>query len=155
MFPFVTAAEKALIQRDFNQMVSGEGSTAVLVWRTPLSPMQVANPDPVYKFDRRDQKSAEETLQAKAIIHIVNSKDLRILSFGILREGDAVFYFLNNLNLKEPVKGKPVIQDSLYINDPHGNKWSPVIATGGLKDYLAMTLNNQAISEVVPCVLAK
>lgn len=155
MFPFVTAAEKALIQRDFNQMVYGEGSTVVLVWRTPLFPVQAADPDPVYKFDRRDQKSAEETLSTKALIHIVGSKDLRILSFGILREGDAVFYFLNNLNLKEPKKGKPVIQDSLYINDPHANKWSPVVATGGLKDYLLTTLNNMAISEVVPCVLAK
>lgn len=155
MLPFVSAYEKALIQRDYNQMVSGEGSTAVLVWRTPVAPILQPEPDPVYKFDRRDQKGAEETLQAKCLIHIVGSKDLRILSFGILKEGDAVFYFLNTLNLKEPKKGKPVIQDSLYITDPHANKWSPVITSGALKDYLAMTLNNKSIAEVVPCVLMK
>jgi hypothetical protein len=155
MFPFLSQAEIGLIQSDFTQMLQGEGSLVTLTYRTPLLAGSSPDPDPVYKFDRRLQDNDLETVSVRCFIQIVHARDLKILGFGIVQVGDAILYFLDTLNLQEPNAGKPVLPSTLFITDPHGNKWSPVIDAGPLKNYLAMTLNNRAISQVVPCVLLK
>lgn len=155
MYPFLSPYERKLVKQDFVQMVDGEGSTVTIKYRTPLQPTAAVDPDPVYKTDRRIQLEPEQVATAKCLIHIVHVKDLRILGFGIVQVGDAVLYFKDTVNLQSPLAGKPVINGTMYFIDPHGNQWVPVVDPGALRNYLAMTLTNDAISEVVPCVLKK
>ncbi len=156
MFPFLSSAELALVQNDFVQMVNGEGSLITINYRTVLSPGGQPVIDPVYKNDLRVQNSIEQTTTAKGMMQIVHARNLVILGFGIVQEGDAIFYFLDNLNLLEPITGKPALESTVYFIDPFGGKWNPILNdVGPLQRYLAMSLNNKAISKVVPCVLRK
>lgn len=155
MYPFMSPYERKLVQQDFVGMVRVEGSTVTIKYRTPLIPAQPINPDPVYKTDRRVQLDDEQSTTAKCLIRIVHAKDLKILGFGLVQVGDAILYFLDTLNLEEPLTNKPVVVGTLYFIDPHGNQWVPVIDSGPLKHYLAMVLADDAISQVVPCTLRK
>lgn len=154
-FPALTQYERNLIKADYKGMVEGEGSTVTIKYRTPLLPGAQADVDPVYKNDRRMANATEQTTTAKCIIRIVHERDLKILGFGIVETGDAIFYFLETLNLLEPLAGKPVVESSLYFTDPKLGEWVPVLGAAALVRYLTMIIGNEAISQVVPCTLRK
>jgi hypothetical protein len=157
MFPALSAYERQLIKRDYREMVNGEGSTVQVKYRTPLlGGGSQPDVDPVYKTDRRQASSQLVTLPggAKCIIRIVHDRDLKILGFGIVEAGDAIFYFLDSLNLLEPVSGKPALPQSLYFVDPLSGEWTPVLKeAGALVRYLAMIIGNEPIAQVIPCSL--
>lgn len=156
MFIPLTSAERTLIKADFVAMVSGEGSLITIKYRTPLIAGAQPDIDPVYKNDRRITDAQEQTANAKCFMQIIHERNLKILGFGIVQAGDAIFYFLDTLNLQEPIAGKPALPNSVYFLDPQQGAWSPITKNiGPLRNYLAMELGNDAISQVVPCSLRK
>src|SRR4051812_41961527 len=119
MFPTLTATERMLIKSDYRGMVNGEGSLVTIKYRTLLAGGGTPDIDPVYKNDRRLANAEPVTTTAKCLIRIVHERDLKILGFGIIQVGDAILYFLDNLNLAEPIAGKPAILGSVYFVDPY------------------------------------
>lgn len=137
-------------------MVNGEGSLVTIKYRTPLLAGSQPSPDPVYGNDTRVASSGLQTTTAKCMIHIVHERDFKILGFGIVQTGDSILYFLDNLNLLEPIAGKAVLPGTLFFIDPYGGQWMPILEdTGPLVRYLAMVINNEAMAQAVPCNLKK
>jgi hypothetical protein len=156
MFPFVSSYEMALIQNDYSSMLEGEGSDVTITYLIPVVPTAVPDPDPVYKYDRRIVSDQKPTLTARCFIQVVHERNLKILGFGLVHVGDAIFYFLDDFNLLEPIAGKPCQANSLYITDPYGGDWVPILGdVGPLKRYLSMVLGGLAVAQVVPCALKK
>lgn len=155
MGPFSTPYERALINTDYAQQVMGGGTTVDIHYRQYVDGFP-ANPDPVYKNDRR-QLTAEITKQnVPCILKIVEPRDVRILGFGIVEVGDAIIYFLEKIDLQEPICEKPAAVNTVYFVDSYGTKWNPVLEeVGALKRHLAMIVNNEAMAEVVVCKLRK
>lgn len=154
----LTPYEMSLIRQDWRQMIQApEACSVTLRWQTYSQPTGTPVPDQVYKFDTRILDPTEQELSdVRCIIKIVHARDLKILEFGIVEVGDAIFFFEDTINLKEPITGKPVAEDTLYFIDPISGKWMPNIRQAGpLRRHLGMIIGNEAIAEVVPARLKK
>jgi hypothetical protein len=150
MFHF-TPVEFQMVKSDYRQMILGHDANNIEIrYRTPSAPT-LTEVDPVYHRDGREYDPVEVVSLQKGVMKIVHERDLKLLAFGIVEVGDAIFYFLDTINLLEPTVGKPVILETLYFREPAGSDWTPNInQAGALKHHLAMTLKDQAIAEVVP-----
>lgn len=156
MFPMLTPYEAQLIRRDWEAMLQSPEACKVQIKYYTKIAQNMTTPDPVYDVDNVPYGPQVILDCVSCLIQIVNDRNLKILSFGIVEAGDAILYFSESLNLSEPVKGKPAIPDTFRFLDPTGNLWSPVLDDPGpLKRHLGMELGNQAIAQVVPCSLCK
>lgn len=152
----LSPAELAIVKADYRSMVQDDGTVVKLVWKTLVTPAAAPVLDPVYKIDARPQVMADQELTVRCVVKIVSPRDFQLLGFGILEVGDAVLYFLDTLNLQEPVAGKPVVSETLYFVDSQAAEWVPVTKEAGpLRRHLAMLLGNQPIATVVPCSLRR
>lgn len=157
MFPFLTPYEATLIQADYEHMLLGPDATKIdITYRSYLNNLLTPTIDPVYKNDTRSMGPPIILEGVPCMIQIVHQRNLQILSFGIVEAGDALFYFLQDLNLVEPLPGQPAIPDTMIFTEPQGGRWTPVQDDPGpLRRFLAMELGDQAIAQVVPCTLVK
>jgi len=157
MFPMITPFEANLIRRDWEAMLhSPEASKVDLKYHATLGPGMQPSTDQVYKVDTTPYGPLVTVECIPCIIQIVNDRNLRILSFGIVEAGDAILYFSETLNLSEPVKGHVAVPDTFHFFDAIGNEWTPVLKDAGpLKRHLGMEFGQQAIAQVVPCTLRK
>lgn len=157
MFPFLMPSELNLIRRDYSDLVKAPESNRITIrYSTWLNPSDSPQIDEVYGTDRREIDPNDVTvLKVPCVLKFVHARDLVLLAFGIVEEGDALFYFLDTVNLVEPVAGKPMVPGTLFFDDASGVTWAPFLDPGPMNKYLAMLLRDQGGEQVVAAKLKK
>jgi len=141
---FLTASELALIAQDHSDLLASEEMSDVVIhYSTPLGPV---TEDPVY-HTKSASGYQEVELDAKALQHVVKPQNYDVTRWGILKQGDAVFYFSPTVDLSG------IQDDNAYIM-AGGLKWQPVPrANQAFYNFLVKRIGNQQFVQAIPCKL--
>ena len=148
-FPaFLTAIEAAMMKRDFSSLLNSPEATDLTF--TYAFGTGAATPDAVFGVTDYANETQEVSFSGRGLQRIVEPREESILKWGILEEGDAIFYVDIDVNLDVGIDG------SLEIVGPNGVRWSPV--PRNLKEfynYLLTRLGNSQVAQVIPCKLKR
>lgn len=148
-FPaFLTGAEVALMKQDFSALLnSPEATDLTFVYASGVG---AATPDTVFGLTDYANEEQEVSFTGRGIQQIVGPREESILKWGILEEGDAIFFVSTSQNLDVGIDG------SLEIVGPNGVRWSPVPRNlKAFYNYLLTRLGNSQLAQVIPCRLKR
>lgn len=121
---FLKPHEIAIIKSDYRTLLeSPEAGSVTLFYEFAIRAEDGI--DPVYKQSKSslEQKRVDNV---KCLQHFPSKQQMEKLPFGILQDGDCIFYFSDELNLAEPYLGFPVEGSTLYFVDSSGMHWQPI-----------------------------
>jgi len=144
MNDFLSAAELALIEQDHTDLLASEETSDIVVhYSTPLGPVVE---HPVYHTKTASGYSSD-TLELRALQHIIKPQNYNITRWGILTAGDAVFYVPPDVDLSV------IPDDNAYIM-AGGLRWQPVPRTNkAFYNYLVERIGNKQFVQAIPCKL--
>jgi len=143
---FLNSIEVKLIQRDYECLLatSCHATTITGEYKTPVNPVV----DQVYGITDADSWSVTH-FTGKALQQIVLKEDERLLSFGILEVGDAIFYLSTFIDLSQGY------DQTFEIIDPDGTRWIPIPRKHPLQRYLLHRIAQTQVGQVVPAKIKK
>lgn len=157
---YLSASEVKIMVRDFERLLRSPEATSVRLRYFPEEIPGNASPDEainrVYKIPNVTS-STQPIEEFYPVIHDVpDTEGLKKYPGGFVREGDSVFYFSKNVNLREPRQGFPVVFDSLLIIDSQDLAWKPRLINGGLASFHHLfRVGQNQIAQAVACFVEK
>lgn len=143
---FLIGPEILMVQRDFSVLLNSPEATELdFVY---FSGVGAATPDAVFGIVDYASETQEISFSGRGIQEIVKPRDESLLKWGILEEGDAIFYISKDVNLDVGIDG------SLEIRGPNNVRWSPVPKNlKAFYNYLLTRLGSSQLAQVIPCKL--
>lgn len=143
MSDFLNAAELAQIASDHADLLASEEMSDIVIHsRTPAGPVTV---HPVYKTQTASGWTQVD-IETKALQKIVNKRNEEILRWGILDQGDAIFYLTPDQDLSD-------LDPEAYI-EAGGLKWKPVPKINkAFYHFLVVRIGGQQFAQAIPCKL--
>lgn len=153
-FQGATGIEVLLIKRDFEEMRRGPSASDITIKYS----IYAGNSPDVNRIHGHDQQTLNPTPievqdeSTRAIVDIVSVLDVRILSFGIVDEGDAIIYFSVDLDLTMPNGTDPAVPGTVSFTDASGEAWYPkTMDLEELERYKMALIGNSQVSQPVIC----
>jgi hypothetical protein len=143
MNDFLSADELALIASDHADLLASEEMSDITIHsRTPAGPVTI---HPVYKIQSASGWNQVE-IETRALQQIITKRNVEILRWGILGEGDAIFYLTPDQDLSG-------LDADAYI-EAGSLKWKPVPKMNeAFYRFLVVRIGNQQFAQAIPCKL--
>jgi hypothetical protein len=148
----LTDFERRLMQKDFESNLNAHDAEDINICYQIYIAGTSDDIDLVYNVNKRPVDPEIHFFPVQAIHKVVNESDVDILSFGIFKVGDSIFYIDRDINLNEPVEDHFVVKDSLYILDANEVRWIPNIkSSDDMSQLLMLNIGSTKFCQPIVC----
>jgi len=146
---FLSSSEIRMMQNDWERLLlSPEATIVTFAYMVGVGSEAVDAAFGVSDFDSEQ----EQSFTGRVIQEVVNKRSETLLDWGILREGDVIFYCSKSLDLVP----SGAIEGSMEIVGPQSVRWTPVPRNlEAFHNYLLTRLGSSQMAQVIPCKLRK